>query len=155
VSDEVKIAMPVFVIKAKDVLAVEAVQAYYALCVERGLLAQADEVQLAIAEIGAWQDRHQNDVRLPTHKHVPAALSAPSEPVPDGPRVWAGPEPFVIPEDILAVRDKEGFVWQREPGGVATVGLWWRRSTGAWCDDDRRLVDLCGPLTEVVEEATP
>ena len=64
--------MPVFVIKAKDPLAVEAVEAYWGLCVGHGLTEQADQVQLAIDEIRAWQAANEDNVKLPDHIHVPA-----------------------------------------------------------------------------------
>lgn len=80
------------------------------------------------------------------------ALSAPSEPVPDGPRVWAAVPTF--PDDVKAFRDAEGRVWRRDqtkPG--------WRRDTGAWTQKDPlellRYHPRLSPLTEVVEEATP
>lgn len=81
------------------------------------------------------------------------ALAAPSEPVPDGPRVWAMPE---LPEDVSAVRDREGDLWKRngekrwnvqQPEPFTTL------TTGGYTNTE--LIDFYGPLTEVVEEATP
>jgi hypothetical protein len=63
--------MPVFTIKAKDELAVDAVDHYMALCQQRGLHEQAAEVWKAREEILAWQMRNQEQVRLPHHPHVP------------------------------------------------------------------------------------
>ncbi len=65
-------ALPVFTIKAKDALAVEAVAAYRDLCTKYGLFEQANQVQLALEEIRAWQQDHEDDLRLPDHVHVPA-----------------------------------------------------------------------------------
>lgn len=65
-------AMPVFVIKAKDRLAVSAVAAYRRLCEESGLTAQAAEVDKALLEIVAWRGRNEDQVQLPNHQHVPA-----------------------------------------------------------------------------------
>lgn len=78
------------------------------------------------------------------------ALSAPSEPVPDGPRVWAMPE---WPSDWKAFEDAQGFVWRLDEADDR-----WKRSTGAWTDDPLRMIfehPYLAPLTEVVEEATP
>jgi hypothetical protein len=63
--------MPVFPIKAKDALAPEAVQAYRALCARHGLDDMVAQVDLALVELDAWQAAHPNDVRLPSHRHVP------------------------------------------------------------------------------------
>lgn len=63
--------MPVFPIKAKDALAIEAVQAYRELCVKYGLYGQAQQVQLAINEITDWQGANEDRMKLPDHKHVP------------------------------------------------------------------------------------
>lgn len=85
-SDEVKIDnMPVFVIKAKDRLAIDAIIDYRGLCTAHGLDEQAGQVQLAIDEIAVWQDSNRHLVQLPDHQHVP--VSAPSEPVRPEPRV--------------------------------------------------------------------
>jgi hypothetical protein len=64
--------MPVFVIKAKDKLAVKAVMEYRRLCQVAGLDHQADEVLKAADEIDQWQGRNWDDVQLPDHDHVPA-----------------------------------------------------------------------------------
>lgn len=64
--------MPVFTIKAKDLLAVEAIEAYAELCRENGLHWQAEEVDKAINEIRAWQRRHAGEMKLPDHQHVHA-----------------------------------------------------------------------------------
>lgn len=71
--------MPVFVIKAKDALALEAVEAYRELCTKYGLHGQASEVQLAINEIELWQQDHGDEMRLPDHKHVPAPYVNPGD----------------------------------------------------------------------------
>lgn len=65
--------MPVFVIKAKDRLAVAAVSAYRRLCEGEDLHDQARQVRLAAAEISAWRERNPELVKLPGHPHVPAA----------------------------------------------------------------------------------
>lgn len=64
--------MPVFIIKAQDALAPEAIKAYRELCVKYGLTAQAAEVDKAIAEIVQWQQAPGNLVKLPDHVHQPA-----------------------------------------------------------------------------------
>jgi hypothetical protein len=69
--------MPVFVIKAKDKLAVKAVIGYQERCLEAGLDHQADEVRKAVSEIVEWQRRNPALVQTPDHDHVPAA-SVPS-----------------------------------------------------------------------------
>jgi hypothetical protein len=84
----------------------------------------------------------------------PDALSAPSEPVPDRPRVWAMPE---IPEDVarlsavdgdlLAERDDDDpdtWICRSRPSGMTLAIL-----------RTRSLLAQYSPLTEVVEEATP
>lgn len=64
--------MPVFVIKGKDRLAPDAVNAYYALCLAQGLSGQAAEVADAAREIRDWQARRPDLVKTPDHPHVPA-----------------------------------------------------------------------------------
>lgn len=68
--------MPVFVIKAKDLLAPEAVKAYRDLCIAYGLRDQAAEVDKAIEEIIAWQESSVDVVKLPDHVHVPAGSAS-------------------------------------------------------------------------------
>jgi hypothetical protein len=63
--------MPVFVIKAKDQLAVLAVEAYEDLCIEAGLHDQAAEVRKAKTEIELWQEANPQLVKQPDHTHVP------------------------------------------------------------------------------------
>lgn len=63
--------MPVFTIKAKDALSVDAIDHYMALCQQRGLAAQAAEVWKAREEIRLWQERNADRVQLPDHPHVP------------------------------------------------------------------------------------
>ncbi len=63
--------MPVFTIKAKDDLAIDAVDHYMALCQQRGLHEQAAEVWKAREEIREWQERNEARVQLPDHPHVP------------------------------------------------------------------------------------
>jgi hypothetical protein len=63
--------MPVFTIKAKDKLALKAVDAYRDLCLELGLYEQAAEVLLAYSEMSRWRDRNPDQVKLPDHAHVP------------------------------------------------------------------------------------
>lgn len=63
--------MPVFVIKGKDWLAPDAVDAYRRLCLDSGLPEQAVQVALAGEEIRGWQRRHPDRVRVPSHEHVP------------------------------------------------------------------------------------
>jgi DNA-binding HxlR family transcriptional regulator len=63
--------MPVFVIKAQDALAPQAIEAYRRLCVRYELLEQAEQVQLALDEIEAWQAANEDLLRLPRHRHVP------------------------------------------------------------------------------------
>lgn len=63
--------MPVFVIKAKDLLAIEAIRGYQALCRSRELFEQADQVQLALDEILAWQRDNLGELKMPDHVRVP------------------------------------------------------------------------------------
>jgi len=65
--------MPAFTIKAKDALAPEAIEAYRDLCTRSGLHEQALQVQMALDEVNAWQWDHEDEVKLPDHKHVPAS----------------------------------------------------------------------------------
>jgi hypothetical protein len=70
--------MPVFVIKAKDALALQAVIAYRDLCDGHGLREQAAQVQLALVEMAGWRAEHEDLIKMPDHPHLPvgAALSA-------------------------------------------------------------------------------
>jgi hypothetical protein len=63
--------MPVFIIKAKDALAAEAVAYYQQLCREHGLRSQAAEVEKAIVEMAEWRIRNRHLVRMPDHPHIP------------------------------------------------------------------------------------
>jgi hypothetical protein len=65
--------MPVFVIKAKDALAVPAMRAYLEQCEEHGLSSQAYQVKLAIQEVLRWQGNNIDATKLPDHKHVPTS----------------------------------------------------------------------------------
>ena len=64
--------MPVFTIKAKDELALDAVGYYEWLCREAGLTEQAAEVRKAIREMDDWRVRNASAVQMPDHLHVPA-----------------------------------------------------------------------------------
>lgn len=68
--------MPVFVIKAKDRLAFDAIDAYANLCLDAGLVAQAQEASLAAEEVMNWQARNPTAVQWPDHRHVPATADA-------------------------------------------------------------------------------
>lgn len=83
-----------------------------------------------------WKARYGDDPEM--------ALSAPSEPVQDQPRVWAMPE---IPEDVTRLRDNEGSEWTR----AEEPERWWERADGRRISAESRLIDERGPLTEVVE----
>jgi len=73
-----------------------------------------------------------------------AALSAPSGPVQDQPRVWAMPE---IPEDVTRLRDKDGREHRRV--GEDYPGVW-QDESGYWLANLSLIIER-GPLTEVVE----
>lgn len=64
--------MPVFVIKAKDKLALRTLEAYTTLCVQLGLDEQAREVDKAYEEMRQWQERNRDRIKFPDHPHVPA-----------------------------------------------------------------------------------
>lgn len=64
--------MPVFVIKAKDALALKGVLAYLSLCEAEGMVEQTRQVQLALDEMEQWQFDHADQIHLPDHTHVPA-----------------------------------------------------------------------------------
>ncbi len=64
--------MPVFTIKAKDRLAIHAIEAYQRLCQNLGLEGQAAEVAKAIREMVLWRRRNPELVQMPDHRHVPA-----------------------------------------------------------------------------------
>jgi hypothetical protein len=68
--------MPVFTIKAKDKLALRAVDAYRVLCEGLGLDEQAREVERAYTEMAEWRQRNPGEIKLPDHKHVPAQPAA-------------------------------------------------------------------------------
>lgn len=70
---------PVFVVRGKDALALEAVTAYHTACCQAGLLDQAVEVTKAIVEIVRWQRDNQSKVKLPDHVHAPAGTTEPDE----------------------------------------------------------------------------
>lgn len=63
--------MPVFTIKAKDRLALAAVEEYAKLCETFYLPLQAAQVRLAIDEMIGWQKRHPDLIQYPDHEHVP------------------------------------------------------------------------------------
>lgn len=63
--------MPVFTIKAQDLLADDTIRAYFDLCVAAGLRSQADEVLAARTEIREWQTRNRDRMKLPDHHHRP------------------------------------------------------------------------------------
>jgi hypothetical protein len=65
--------MPVFVLKGKDLVALDGILGYLQGCDARGLDDQVAEVTKAISEFAHWQHRNNNQVKLPDHKHVPAS----------------------------------------------------------------------------------
>jgi len=65
--------MPVFVIKAKDSLAIAAISAYHRLCEQAGLDDQAAQVRLAEAEMRGWRERNADKVDHPNHRHIPVS----------------------------------------------------------------------------------
>jgi len=68
--------MPVFVIKAKDNLALPVMRDYWRRCLDSGLREQANEVQKAIAEVLDWRQAHRDQCQDPDHKHVPARAAS-------------------------------------------------------------------------------
>lgn len=66
--------MPVFVIKAKDKLAPDAIGGYVALCEAVGLVDQTRQARHALSEVKSWQDRNAGHVKMPYHQHVPVGL---------------------------------------------------------------------------------
>ena len=69
---------PEFVLKAADALAPGAIKVYMYEALRRGLHEHAAQVELALREMVAWQNRHPELVRLPFHTHVPARPAPPS-----------------------------------------------------------------------------
>lgn len=67
--------MPVFVIKAKDYLAIRIIWEYYYACRAARLDDQALQVSSAIDEFAGWRDRNPDQMKFPDHKHVPATES--------------------------------------------------------------------------------
>jgi hypothetical protein len=63
--------MPVFVVKAKDRLALATLIEYHRLCIGHGLIEQACEVSKAMLEIHNWQRLNPQTVKMPDHKHEP------------------------------------------------------------------------------------
>ncbi len=64
--------MPVFILKAKDNLALNTVWSYRQQCLSAGLTEQADEVRKAYREIIEWRKRHPEVCQMPDHAHLPA-----------------------------------------------------------------------------------
>lgn len=71
--------MPVFVLKAKDHLTPDVVQAYADLARRYGqhqdlgrMVTQANRAELALTEIHGWRNRHEDECAFPDHPHVPA-----------------------------------------------------------------------------------
>lgn len=62
--------MPVFTIKAKDLLALCAIARYRTECEVNGLFDQAREVEKAMAEFERWQQRNPDLMKMPDHEHV-------------------------------------------------------------------------------------
>lgn len=63
--------MPVFVIKAKDVLSLAILEAYIDLCVSLKLHYQAQQVRSAYNEVARWREANPELVKAPHHPHVP------------------------------------------------------------------------------------
>lgn len=64
--------MPVFVLKAQDRLALNAIIDYYHHCIYDGLNDQAGEVAKAYNEFEAWRERNPERMKWPDHPHQPA-----------------------------------------------------------------------------------
>lgn len=63
--------MPVFTIKAKDVLSIVTVEHYIDECEKLGLTYQAEQCRLALNEIKRWRNENAELVKVPNHEHVP------------------------------------------------------------------------------------
>jgi hypothetical protein len=68
--------MPVFVIKAKDELAVPTILDYLKHCRASGNLEQAREVGKALIEFIEWELANPGQIKRPDHVHVPVARDA-------------------------------------------------------------------------------
>lgn len=62
--------MPVFTIKAKDVLAIKVIEFYAECCRDLGLTQQVAEVKYARTEMAIWRGMNPELIKAPTHKHV-------------------------------------------------------------------------------------
>jgi hypothetical protein len=95
---------PRFTIKAKDDLALLAVDAYRALCVEEGLTEQAAEVVKAYGEIVEWRLWHRDLCHPPDHEHKPvwkAPSSGGAPTVADVEEALGGPgAPLAVREEL-------------------------------------------------------
>lgn len=106
--------MPVFVLKAKDNLALRVVAIYRELCVNEGLSEQAEQVIKAIGEMTEWRIAYPELCKLPDHEHVPV-FRAGGGTVDE--YLAAGGKVEVITdnlEDALGVRDTERPDGERE-----------------------------------------
>lgn len=61
---------PVFIIKAKDNLALRAINFYRDICLAEGLVDQANEVKKAHIEINKWRRLYPGHCKNPDHKHI-------------------------------------------------------------------------------------
>jgi len=117
----------------------------------RSLLAEADAYSRKWCQdpgASAWDKGYAVGVEAAAHT-VANSIDRPERLTEPTSRVWALPE---IPASVTAVRDREGFVWRRESQVTVDGVILWRRSTGAWTDNEVRMIANVGPLTEVRDE---
>lgn len=106
---------PRFVIRGKDALAPEVINAYVRACEARELTDQANQVRLALQEILEWQERNPHLVKPPDHAHVPADAQ-------DDLRDWAARQEQEAVQ-IQAIRERAlALAMQRGSGGPFKSG---------------------------------
>lgn len=69
--------MPVFVLKAQDMLAMTAIDEYHNACLKAELHDHAEQVEMALVEFQDWQAANPERMKMPDHKHVPHGCTCP------------------------------------------------------------------------------
>jgi hypothetical protein len=93
--------MPVFILKAKDNLSDQIVQAYVNLCYNSGLPEQGEQAQLALDEIRQWRAENPDKCKFPDHTHIPA-----DNPASQGEPMRIVADGWINPGDVVGLNAK-------------------------------------------------
>jgi hypothetical protein len=150
--------MPVFVLKAKDNLALGAIDAYRKACQMIGDYGQAEQVELAMNEILKWRARNPFACKYPDHNHAPAGTSGSGSETPAPPPSAPAPAPEPAANKTTQSGTDVGIAGRELPPRPRLAKVTWRGGCVEWAtvidDDNVRLCD-CGTEMCISETGDP